>query len=125
MELYLDGPTTAREFERRFAALCAGRKSGGLRKTRAGREVFFVADDGSEVGVEDLSASQQQALIFAATAELCGLSHSVLLVDSPEKHLESTAAVPFTFALAELGIDNQLIIATGSKELVRGAPAPP
>jgi hypothetical protein len=123
VELYLDGPTGAQEFERRFTSLCHTRKPGGLRKTHAGREVFFVADDGTEVGVEDLSASAQDALIFAATTQLVGLAHSILLVDAPEKHMESAAAVPFTFALAELGDDNQLIVATGSKELVRQAKA--
>lgn len=124
VELYLDGPAAAANLERRFSSLCQGRKIGGLRKTHTGREVFFVADDGSEVGVDDLSASAQEALIFAATVEMVGLAHSVLLVDSPEKHLESAAAVPFTFALAELGADNQIIVATGSKELVQAAKPP-
>jgi hypothetical protein len=121
MELYLDGPAGAAEFEKGYAALNRGRKPGGLRKTHAGREVFFVAADGTEVGIEDLSASEQQAVIFAATVQLVGLAGSVLLVDAPEKHLESGAVVPFTFALLELAVDNQLIVATGSAELVRRA----
>lgn len=126
VEVYLDalsGGTAAAEFEKGYASLSRTRKPGGLRKTHAGREVFFVADDGSEVGIEDLSASEQQAVIFAATVPFVGLAHSVLLVDAPELHLSSAAVVPFTFALAELSVGNQLIVATGSAELVRKAAA--
>ncbi len=123
MELYLDGPAGAAAFEKAYASLSRGRKPGGLRKTHAGREVFFAAADGTEVGIEDLSASEQQAVIFAATVSFVGLASSVLLVDAPELHQDSAAVVPFTFALQELGADNQLIVATGSAELVRRAAA--
>jgi hypothetical protein len=119
MELYLDGGPAVAEFERRYAALHALRKPGGLRKTHAGREVFFVGPDETQVGIEDLSASEQQAVIFAATSQFIGLSRSVLLVDAPELHLESGAVLPFVAGLGHLGDDNQLVVATGSRELVR------
>jgi hypothetical protein len=121
VELYLDGAATGAPaaFERRFAALCRTKKPLGLRKTYAGRELFFAGEDGAEVTVEDLSASEQQAVIFAATAELIGLARSIALVDAPEKHLEGGAVLPFVAGLAELGPDNQLVVASGSRELVR------
>lgn len=119
VELYLDGGTGPAELTRRLAALTPSKKPGGLRKTSAGREVFFVGEDESPVGIDDLSASEQQALIFAATSIFIGLSGSILLVDVPEKHLGSEAIVPFVAGLAELDRDNQLILATGSRELVQ------
>ena len=121
MDLYLDGGPGPKELERRLAAFPIRRRPGGLRKTHAGREAFFVGDDGTEVGIEDLSASEQQALIFAATSLFIGLARSILLVDAPEKHLASEAVLPFASGLGQLGFDNQLVIATGSRELVREA----
>ncbi len=119
VELYLDGGPPIAEFEARYAALHQARKPGGLRKTHAGREVFFVGADGTEVGIEDLSASEQQAVLFAATAQFIGLARSILLVDAPELHVEGGAVLPFVAGLGHLGVDNQIIVATGSRELVR------
>jgi hypothetical protein len=106
-----------------FASLCRTKRFAGLTRS-AGRRVpvFQGAGDGLlELGA--LSSSELDALIFAATSLLIGLDHSVVLVDSPELHLGSAAVVPFVIALTKLGADNQLIVATGSKELAASAPA--
>ena len=121
LEIHLDGEAGPAEFQKRFATLSETKKLGGLRKTGSGREVFFTGSDGAELAIEDLSGSEQMAVLFAATSMFLGLSRSLLLIDTPEKHLESGRVVPFTFALPGLGVDNQLIVATGSKELVSAA----
>jgi hypothetical protein len=59
-----------------------------------------------------LAASEQDAVLFAATATLIGLDHSVLLVDRPEKHLPAELVPGFVRGLFELGEDLQVIVAT-------------
>lgn len=121
LELCLDGGVGQQAFAERFAALCRTKRLGGVRKTYAGREPYFVGEDGAETDVASLSSSEQQALLFAATFLFIGLSGSVVLVDTPELHLASAAVVPFALALRGLGRDNQLVLATGASELVASA----
>ena len=46
-----------------------------------------------------------------------------LLVDTPELHLASEDVVPFVAGLRSLGEDNQIIVATGSRELAAQVPS--
>ena len=65
-----------------------------------------------------LSASEADSVMFAATAALVGLSGSIVLVDRPELH-----GIPPDRALAglaALGSDNQLILASPSPALAAG-----
>lgn len=60
-----------------------------------------------------LSASEADAVMFAATATLVGLSGSIVLVDRPELHgIDPARALA---GLGALGKDNQLILATASR----------
>ncbi len=69
-------------------------------------------------GLEELSTSEADAVIFAATATLVGLSRSVVLVDRPDVNgIELNQALA---GLAALGADNQLIVTTSSPELAAG-----
>jgi hypothetical protein len=122
IELCIDQPDGARVFQEVFGALCATKRFGGLKRVGRARTPFFVTPDGVEVEIDDLASSEQQAVIFAGTALLIGLSSSVALVDTPEKHLACSEVVPFALALSSLGNDNQLILATGSQELASAAP---
>lgn len=66
----------------------------------------------------ELSASEADAVSFAATASLVGLSRSVVLVDTPELHGLDPARV--VDGLTSLGSDNQIFLATSSPEIVAG-----
>lgn len=67
---------------------------------------------------KELSASEADAVMFAATATLVGLSRSILLVDTPELHgLDPRRALE---GILGLGTDNQLFIATSAEELING-----
>jgi hypothetical protein len=62
-----------------------------------------------------LSASEADAVMFSATAALVGLSRSIVLVDRPELH--GIDPVRVMAGLSGLGVDNQLILTTSSREL--------
>jgi hypothetical protein len=109
-------------FERAFSALCPTRSFAGTRRVGSVRAPMFRGRSGDEVELARLSQSEQQAVLFAATATMVGLSHSLVLVDEPELHVGSDRAAAFVDALAALGEDNQLIVATGSREIVAAAP---
>lgn len=65
-----------------------------------------------------LSASEADAVMFAATATLVGLSNSIVLVDRPELHgIDQVRALD---GLSALGKDNQLILATSSRAFTKG-----
>lgn len=66
-------------------------------------------------GLGELSASEADGVMFAATAALVGLSRSIVLVDRPEAN--GIALNRALAGLSALGVDNQLIIATSSAEL--------
>jgi len=68
--------------------------------------------------LSELSASEADAVMFAATAALVGLSNSIVLVDTPELYgLDPVLAFR---GICSLGIGNQVIVATSSAPLVAG-----
>lgn len=68
--------------------------------------------------LHELSASEADAVMFAATAALVGLSGSIVLVDRPDLHgIDPVRALA---GLAGLGVDNQLILATSSRAFAAG-----
>jgi hypothetical protein len=70
----------------------------------------------------ELSASEADAVLFAATATLIGLSYSVVLIDRPELHADPSFVPKLLDGLLALGREPQIIVATGSAE-VRAAAA--
>jgi predicted ATPase len=74
----------------------------------------FSSHGGEPVTVAQLSHGESDAVIFAATATVIGLDHSLIFVDRPDLHaadLEQLVA-----GLASLGKDNQLFL-TGRPEM--------
>jgi hypothetical protein len=66
--------------------------------------------------LQQLTASEADAVMFASTATLVGLSRSIVLIDRPELHgLEPARAMD---GLTALGANNQLILATASRAFV-------
>jgi hypothetical protein len=109
-------------FRALFAQLCRTKSFVG-RRSIGGRPALIFGDAHREVELHELSKGEQQAVLFAATAQMIGLHRSVILVDSPELYLGSSDVVPFVEALERLGHDNQFVFATGSRELVAATPA--
>jgi hypothetical protein len=79
--------------------------------------------DGAEIELEDLSESEQQALLFCVVFDRLGLNHSVVLIDQPELFIHPDQQAHFLRALEGLGVDNQIVAATSSAELLAAASA--
>ncbi|MFO0591367.1 MAG: hypothetical protein U0441_27715 [Polyangiaceae bacterium] len=82
----------------------------------------FKRRDGRELELPGLSASEEQAVLFAFTYAWLGLSRSVVLVDSPELHQHPSEQAAFFHRLLRLGTDNQTIAATVSPEILGRVP---
>jgi hypothetical protein len=111
-------PAFTERFAKAFGSLCETRKFAGVDRGGDGFRIRFEAPSGDVVDLDELSDSERQAVIFAATFTHLALHHSIVLVDMPELFLPPSAVVRFATALTGLGQDNQLIFATGSPELV-------
>lgn len=70
----------------------------------------------------ELSETEQQAVLFAATAVAIGLSRSLVLIDRPEMGTSPGRAAAFIEALSLLGQDNQIIMASSSNEFLAALP---
>jgi hypothetical protein len=66
---------------------------------------------GPPVTPAELSDGEADAVVFAATAVVIGLEHSLVFVDRPDLHLDD--AVRLLGGLGALGQDNQLFVASG------------
>lgn len=80
----------------------------------------FSSRGGDPVSVGQLSSSESDAVLFAATSAAIGLDHSLVFVDRPDLHREDLDG--FVDALASIGQDNQLWI-TGGARLAAAAAA--
>jgi energy-coupling factor transporter ATP-binding protein EcfA2 len=85
---------------------------GALRFVRRTREV---------VGLDELSESERQGVLFALAFPHFGLAGSLVLIDEPELHVHAAHRARILHALVGLGRDNQIIAATGAAELVVAA----
>jgi hypothetical protein len=103
------------------ASLAPDLRLRGLETRPGGVAVLFERRDGRVIPIEELSESEQQAVLFAVTFVRIGLANSIVLIDEPELHIHADARAPFLAALSSLGSDNQLIVATGSHEIVAAA----
>lgn len=72
----------------------------------------------SGVAYAELSSSEADAVLIAATAALIGLHHSVVFLDRPELHVSPDRLVGFVQNLARLGQGNQWFVATSDPGLV-------
>jgi hypothetical protein len=82
--------------------------------------VWFARRDGGQVELEDLSASEHQAVLFAVTFARQGLARSLVLVDAPERDIPPGRQLSFFRALVGLAPEGQIIAATSSREIVEG-----
>jgi hypothetical protein len=73
----------------------------------------------TRIGVpyEQLSSSEADAVMIAATAVLIGLDHSLVVLDRPELYVPSERLGGWVQALLQLGSNNQWIVATSDATL--------
>lgn len=82
----------------------------------------FLRADRTEVDLSDLSAGEEQAVLFALAFHRLALSGSVVLIDTPELHVHPSDHARFFRALTSLGKDNQIIAATCSPGILSTVP---
>jgi hypothetical protein len=104
-----------------LAALAPRLRLAGVDLRGGAPEVRFARDDGRELELADLSASEEQALLFAVMFDRIGLAGSVVLVDQPELSLHPDDQARVLRVLATLREDNQIIAATTSEALLAAA----
>jgi hypothetical protein len=100
-----------------------GKAFDGIEPEGEGYRLRFLRRDHAVLDLEELSASEQQGVLFALTFLRLGLDHSIVLIDEPELHIPAADRVRFLQAVVELGRDNQILAATGSTE-IRAAALP-
>jgi hypothetical protein len=76
---------------------------------------------GPVVTPADLSDSEADAVIFAATATFIGLDRSLVLVDRPDLYLDAGYAGRFVAGLRSLGEGCQLLLASPSPDFAAAA----
>ena len=106
---------TRARFDRSLTALGVTRRLVGA---NSDGKVYFASEGGDALELEELSRGDREAVLFASTASLVALDSSTILVDRPEQHMACDEVAQFVAGLRDLGKDNQIIIATGSRELV-------
>jgi hypothetical protein len=82
----------------------------------------FSSRGGPAATISELSETEQQAVLFAATAVNIGLSRSLVFIDRPELGTSPLRAAEFVEALSSLGQDNQVIMASSSPEFLAVLP---
>lgn len=81
----------------------------------------FRSRGGSLLSLGELSDSEADAVIFAATAVALDLHRSIVLIDRPDLYADARSLRGFMAGLRSLGEDNQLILASASPELAAAA----
>jgi hypothetical protein len=111
-------PDTFAAIKRSVEGLAPWLRFTGVQHDKQGARICFQRDSGAVVELEDLSESEQQALLFAVAFDRLGLSRSILLIDTPELFLPPDDHAPFLRTLVGLGTDNQIFAATTSPALL-------
>lgn len=93
-----------------------------MRASREGLPRCFSSRGGPPVHAAELSDSEAQAVLLAATAVNVGLSRSLVLVDRPELFAGAGSAPRLLEGLRALGEGNQLLLASSSAEMIAAVP---
>jgi hypothetical protein len=83
----------------------------------------FVTHRNARVGTAELSTSEANAVIFAASATLIGYDRSIVFVDRPELGVPESRIVAWVEQLSATLGDAQLIVASDSPALIAAASA--
>ncbi|NUP10790.1 MAG: hypothetical protein HOW73_32500 [Polyangiaceae bacterium] len=77
----------------------------------------FTNKTRASVLYEELSSSEADAVLIAATATMIGLNHSIVFLDRPELYVAPDRLVAWMQSLLRLGANNQWIVATSDEGL--------
>jgi hypothetical protein len=83
----------------------------------AGQDCFSSGAH-DEVSPHELSTTEGDAVVFAATASLLGFERSVLLIDRPELSADEASLPAWLQAVRGLADDLQIILATSSRAVL-------
>src|SRR5258706_14717461 len=81
-------------------------------------DLAFVTAAGSTCDLDELSASERQGVLFAATFRRSGVRGSLVLIDTPELQLHPDDHARFFAALQRLEPGNQILAATTSPAIL-------
>jgi hypothetical protein len=115
------GPPGFGRFSQAIEQMTDSLRLGSVRLREGTVGVQFTRPDGSSVGIEHLSAGEEQAILFALMHGWRGLNDSILLIDSPELGVHGAHHADMLARLRHLGSDNQILAATSSEALLRRA----
>ncbi|MRG97480.1 ATP-binding protein [Polyangium spumosum] len=118
-----DVPDLLAPFKHAIATMLPELRLTAVRLREGSVSLELLRRDGRTVTLEEVSASEEQALLFALAHGAMQFHHSVLLVDEPELHQHSAHHAELLLRLAKLGSGNQILAATGSEPLVARFPA--
>lgn len=82
----------------------------------------FVRRDGRRPTLHEISASEEQEILFAFAFAWLRLSQAVILIDSPELHMHGSLHADFFGKLLRLAAESQIIVATSSESIARSMP---
>lgn len=78
----------------------------------------FSSRGGAPASATELSSTESEAVLFAATAALVHLDRSIVLIDRPEQSAGERSIAAWVAAARHLGDDTQLILASRSPALL-------
>lgn len=116
-----DSPDRLERFKAGVAALLPDLRLVAVEPAEGRAEPVFARRDGQQCSVHELSASEEQAVLFAFAFAWLRLSGAVVLIDCPELHVHSQLQADFFGRLSRLGEGNQIIAATGSEAILRAS----
>ncbi|MEJ7731401.1 MAG: hypothetical protein WKG00_19565 [Polyangiaceae bacterium] len=119
-----DAPDSLAAFREGVATLAPHLRFDGLHVTSASSSLRFLRREGAQVDLEDLSDSEQEAVLLAGTFARVGLRRSIVLVDAPEAVAAPEAHGRVLRAIAGLGADNQVIAASNAAAVMASVPPP-
>jgi hypothetical protein len=117
-----DAPDSLATFRHGVAALAPHLRFDGLHVTSTRTALRFLRSDGTQIDLEDLSDSEQEAVLLSGTFARVGLRRSVILIDAPEAMAAQGLHGRMVRAVAGLGVDNQVIAASSADGVVASVP---
>jgi hypothetical protein len=112
-----DGPDLFAAYKEVLAAVAPDLRLASVDLLTGSAVPIFQRRTGERIPVSELTASEEQAALFAFASVWLGLQKAIVLIDSPELHLAPEEHVPFASRFLALGAGGQTFLATGSQAI--------
>jgi hypothetical protein len=109
-----------RRFDTWLAALCPRLRWGGVIGSGDKARATFARPDGQRLTMDALSASEQMAVLFAASLDALPQDLGLLLMDTPELAVHPAEHAGFFQTLCQLRPEVQVIAGSASAGILRG-----